>query len=255
MSRLQSEWRRLYDPLPLTASASSAGEADRPDLIDAHGRVRALVLTLARPADWPALSAVWHAVQAELGLPAPAIAVSGVDACQLWFSLAQPVPLAEAHGFLDAVRRRHLGPVAPERIGLLPQPEVDATTLAWQRLVRPGDQAMPGQWAAFVASDLVPMFADTPWLDLPPSPEGQAELLSTLHSITPTAWQTALQRLQEAQPAVAGAAPEIETAPAPTVSTDGAAGLNPRGFLLQVMRDESAPLALRVEAAKALLPR
>jgi hypothetical protein len=36
-----------------------------------------MVLELARPAEWPPLARVWQAVQAELGLPAPAIAVSG----------------------------------------------------------------------------------------------------------------------------------------------------------------------------------
>ena len=73
MTRLQTELERLY----LAAPAS---------LADAQGRVRALVLEAVLPASWDRLSAVWQGVQAELELPAPAIAVSGTDGVQLWFA-------------------------------------------------------------------------------------------------------------------------------------------------------------------------
>ena len=54
-----------------------------------------MVLELTGPADWDVLSAVWRGVQADLELPAPAIAVSGTDGLQLWFSLEAPVPAAQ----------------------------------------------------------------------------------------------------------------------------------------------------------------
>ena len=114
MNRLQSEWQRLYlahspESAPLTPSTACAtdspasaptpptpGDAmteaaagNTPSLVTPGGRVRALVLELGRPADWDALLAVWQGVQADLALPAPTIAVSGTDAYQLWFSVAQ----------------------------------------------------------------------------------------------------------------------------------------------------------------------
>ena len=61
-----------------------------------HGRVRALVLELSGQGGCSAIGRVWQGVQAELQLPAPALAVNGVDALQLWFSLAEPVPFTVA---------------------------------------------------------------------------------------------------------------------------------------------------------------
>jgi hypothetical protein len=63
----------------------------------------------------------------------------------------------------------------------------------------------------------------------------------------------ALRALQPSSPAAAPSAAPSDTAPGgPAV-----AGFSddPRAFLLRVMNDASAPLALRVEAAKALLLR
>ncbi len=188
-----------------------------------------MVLTLSRPADWAALSAVWQGVQSELGLPAPAIAVSGVDGYQLWFSLAQPRPAAQAMGFLEALRLRYLPEVAHERVGLSVTPPAV-----------PAQQAQPEHWSAFVAPDLAPVFADTPWLDIPPNPDGQADLLARLHSIKPADWQRALDELQPLQKTAADVTP--------------ASPRSPRGFLLSVMNDEALDLSLRIQAAQALLP-
>jgi hypothetical protein len=214
MTRLQSELERLYLP-------------------SAEDGVRAAVLALARPADWERLGDVWRGVQAELGLPAPGIAVSGTEALQLWFSWQVPVPAVQAAAFLDALRRRWLGDVPAHRVET---PAIDAAT--W-----PPRQPIDGQWSAFVASDLAPLFSETPWLDIPPNDEGQAQLLSHLARITPPAWATALDEL--------GLGPN--SAPADDTAAPGAA-LDPQGFLLSVMRDERVALPLRIEAATALLP-
>jgi hypothetical protein len=111
-------------------------------------------------------------------------------------------------------------------------------------------QVQPGQWSAFVAPDLAPVFADTPWLDGPPNLEGQAALLRALAPITPAAWAQALALLApaDAAPPLAAAQPVPVPQPAPMAAVD-----DPRRFLRQVMNDPSAPLALRVDAAKALL--
>ncbi|MEY4268359.1 MAG: hypothetical protein RIS90_2894 [Pseudomonadota bacterium] len=221
MNPLQTELNRLY--------------------LAPEGQVRALVLALARPADWSLLAPLWRGVQTDLALPAPAIAVSGVDSYQLWFSLAEPVPALEGALFLEALRQHYLGTVTASRISLAPSP---AALGAQPTLPVPGQQqGASGHWSAFVAPDLAPIFADEPWLDQPPSPEAQASVLARLQSIKPAALAAALARLRPAAPS--------DRPPEPV-----AAGpqLTPKAFLLAVMQDPTVALDLRMEAAKALLP-
>ena len=218
MNRLQTEWQRLYGH-------------------DVGTGVRALVLELARPADWSALALLWHGVQTDLALPAPAIAVNGLDGLQLWFSLAEPVPETEARGFLEALRLRYLSDVAPRRVAL--QPPVDAV---------PALREENGQWSAFVARDLAAVFSDEPWLDMCPSPEAQADVLSRLKSIKPAEFRTAFDLVKPSNKAPASPLP---LAGAATTATPG---LDPKQFLLDVMADQSLDMHLRIEAAQALLP-
>lgn len=217
MNRLQSELHRLYLPPP------EAGQ---------RGEVRALRLELAGPADWEALGRVWRGVQADLQLPAPGIAVSGTDGLQLWFSLQQPVSAARAVDFLARLQPHYLPGIAPARLRLAAEGQPPAV---------PAQDAATGNWSAFVAPDLAPVFAETPWLDIQPGAEGQADLLARLESIKPSAFEAALQSLG---PARAEAPPGIETAE-----------MDPRRFLQRVMNDETVALNLRIEAAKALLHR
>lgn len=214
MTRLNAEFARLF--------ALDGGSA----LIDDAGRTRALVLDWPAPADWGAMAAVWRGVQDTLGWPPPAIAVSG-GALQLWFSLAEPVDAASAQRLLTALGERFL-PAGPS-----------AKPIGWPRddrhAPRPG-APLPGdeRWSAFVAPDLAPLFALTPWLDVPPGDDGQATLLAALGSVAPERLAALQVSAPEAQP---GALPSAD----------------PRAFLLQVMNDTAVPLALRIEAAKALL--
>lgn len=238
MNRLQSELQRLY-LLPPAANAAEAGP-----LAGGQGERRALVLELARPADWEALSRVWRGVQADLQLPAPAIAVSGADGLQLWFSLQQPLDAPRAADFLARLCARYLGDIAPARLRCMPS----ATRPAWQAPLVPAPQAGTENWSAFIAPDLAPVFADTPWLDIAPGADGQADLLARLDSIPAAALEAALATLQGPTPAT------IKTSPAPSFPPQEAGGdVDPRRFLQRVLNDETAALALRIEAAKALL--
>lgn len=221
MSRLQAQLDRLYPPAQ-------------------PGGLRTLVLELASPADWATLAPLWRGVQADLGLPAPAIAVSG-EGLQLWFSLQQPVDAERGAAFLAGLQQRYLADVEPHRLRCLPSGR-DPSGHAPQV---PAPLAQPDQWSAFVAPDLAPVFADTPWLDIPPNPEGQAELLAPLQSITPAALAAVLQQLPGVAPAAA----------MPVAAAAAVEERDPRRFLLRVMNDASVPLALRIEAAKALLSR
>lgn len=245
MTRLQSELTRLYLPAPATPGGAVA------PFFDAQGRVRALVLEVARPVNWDALSRVWQGVQAELDLPAPAIAVSGTDGLQLWFSFEGPIEVAVGHAFLESLRTRWLADVAPTRVRLLPDPA--APTRAAPRV--PALQADGDHWSAFVAPDLATIFSETPWLDVEPGDDGQAALLRGLQSIKPEAFSDAIARLDAHAHAQARDLAAQASAAAGTPSEANAPTDDPRRFLLRVMNDESVPLALRIDAAKALLPR
>lgn len=94
--------------------------------MDAQGRVRALVLQLGRPADWRALSRLWQGVRLDLAWPAPAIAVSGKDGHRLWFSLAQPVPVAQARARSPPCRPVTWGTSPPPRVELWPMTDASA---------------------------------------------------------------------------------------------------------------------------------
>jgi hypothetical protein len=247
MTRLQAEYRRLYAPDP---SALRTGDTEATALISPKERVRALVLSLARPADWDLLGELWRGVQSDLGWPAPAIAVSGVDAFQLWFSLAESLAVDHAHALLQDLCARYLPGVPAQRLKLLPTPKESQVPGQLRHAAPvPTEWADTGNWSAFVTPDLVAVFADTPWLDIPPGEDGQVTLLRGLQSISPAALAAATAELRAPPapaPAFAGVTPPLARASAPC--TDA------RQFLLAVMNDSSVPLALRIDAAKALLP-
>jgi hypothetical protein len=222
MTRLQTEIERLY--------GAPTG--------DGNGPVRALVLEIARPAEWPPMARLWQGVQAELGWPAPAIAVNGVDGYQLWFSLAHALPLDEAQALLNHLRQRYLADIPPDRLRLLPGPAGQVPR-----------QVAPEVWSAFVSSDLAAVFGDTPWLDLPPGEDAQAELLARLLR-TPAADVARVLAQPAAPTAVQAAVAAAVAATAPMSRSDEHEA---RQFLLGVMRDASVAMALRIEAAKALL--
>ncbi|MGQ3054193.1 MAG: hypothetical protein ACT6S0_20625 [Roseateles sp.] len=240
MNRLQAELHRLY----LLPCADPGDGADQARRTDAAGRVRALVCELRGPADWEPLGRLWRSVQADLELPAPAIAVSGTEGLQLWFSLQAPVEVASASEFLALLASRYLPGIAPARLRLMPSV---ANPLHHAPLV-PALQEATGNWSAFVAPDLAPVFADTPWLDIPPGVDGQADLLARLQSIKQAAFEAAMQKLRLAAPPPNATADIQDRGPA-----GDAPRVDPRHFLQQVLDDTTAPLALRIEAAKALL--
>ena len=255
MNRLQIELHRLY---AAHAPGGLDPAGDDHGLVDGHGRVRAMVLELARPADWAALAKVWNGVQLDLELPAPAIAVSGQHGVQLWFSLAEPLPAAQALGFLQALQQRYLGDVKAQRLTLLPAFDAAAPQPLRHAAPVPALQAGSGLWSAFVAPDLAPVFAEEPWLDHPANPDGQAKLLAPLKSMAAVDFQLALQRLQPPPPLPAPPAASQRTAAAPELARStprpSAGPLTPRQFLLDVMHNEALAMDLRIDAAKALLP-
>ena len=236
MNRLDTEIRRLF-----------ATDAE----IAAEGRTRHLVLALCGPADWAPLSAVWRGVQADLDLPAPAIAVNGVDAFELWFSLADPLPVDTAASFLDSLCARYLPDLAASRRRLFPSSEPG---LSVEPTRVPQLQPDTGRWSAFVAPDLAAVFGDDPSLDIPPGDDAQADLLSRIKPVTRAEFQIAMARLlPEPSPFL-----PVAPAPLPVVIPPAPASAiqrhdDPRAFLLEVMNDPLVAMELRIKAAKALL--
>lgn len=242
-ARLIAELQRLYG-LPDQPVNFELGALP---MVDSAGRVRAMVLALKGPADWAALSPVWRGVQTDLALPAPAIAVNGQDAYELWFSLAEPVPLARATAFLEGLRARYLPGVKPPRVVCHPS----EAALTQRALIIPAEQGDSGNWSAFVAPDLAAVFGEEPLLDVAPGFDAQADLLSHLACIKPAAFEAALAQWM---PLVQDAAPSTHLADGPRLA-GAEAYEDPRPFLRDVMNDASVPLALRIEAAKALMQR
>ncbi len=240
--RLHAELQRLFSATP-------------------DGVVRCLVIGIAAPADWPALSAVWRGVQTDWDWPAPAIAINGVDAFELWLPLQTPVPLADARHVVQMVCERYLGEVAPSRWRLWPALD---DGLAVPPQAQPQQQAATGRWSAFVAPDLAAVFGDEPALDMPPGDEAQADVLARIRCITPDEWRRALPSPIQPLPPALRPAHALTANPHQAIALPHAASAavrpsgpdahdDPRRFLLNVMNDPTVDLALRVEAAKALV--
>lgn len=259
MYSLSTELSRLFGTDPLQPAWQ----------VQPDGTVRALVLGLSGPAGWAALAQVWRAAQADLEWPAAAIAVNGRDGYLLCWPLAQPLLVAQAHACVRALAAAYLPQVKADRLRLWPD-RPDAAASVWPL----PPQAMPSGevWSAFVAPDLAPVFDDTPWLDVQPSPEGQAELLVRIKPVLPMdlqrAWAEHLSRALKMAPAgqastsvsasaSAGSRPEgagAVSAAAPASDEPGRwAFHDPRDFLRAVMNDGQVDMTHRIEAAKALL--
>ena len=257
MNRLQSELRRLY-----FAPSQVVGQTDAQSvaLIDSPATVRGLVMELTRPPCWEVLARVWYGVQTELELPAPAIAISGIDGLQLWFSVAEPISVAQAQAFLEGLRAQFLPDIKRDRVRLLPAADSSASGAQDRAPPVPAPQANSGNWSAFVAPDLAPVFADTPWLDVPPNEDGQAALLRGLEPMKRAVFEAALagfgpraqpssQSLDSTALPAAPVADSLADERPMTSPGDDA----PKRFLLQVMNDVAVPLTQRIEAARVLL--
>jgi hypothetical protein len=255
MSKLMTQLQRLYglpgqlDALLLPAQLV-AGLAERSavqlNLLSATQTVRTCVLAFKRSSDWPAVAALCQGLQDELALPLPALAIGG--GYQLWFSLAEPIPLSQAQALMQALIGKYLAEVPGKHFACFPGDKANSKI----ELV-PALQADQTRWSAFIDPTLGSMFTDEAWLDMAPSLDKQADMLAGLRSIS-------LADLAEAMALLATPAtpqPGMATAPVvPPPETLSLAGgyADPHGFLLAVMNDPTVAASHRIEAAKALLP-
>lgn len=245
--RLQAEQCRLFG-----FEVASNGELAPLHMSPAHPSTRCLVLGLGQPAQWDPLLRAWEGVQSALSLPPPAIAVDGVDGYQLWFSLAEAVPVHVARRFLQLVAARHLADVGPACVRCVPS--IDGSGAQSESCLQPvpAQQSVSGHWSAFVSPDLARIFEAEPWLERQPSPDAQADLLSRTEPASAQAFESALALL---------AGDGESTSKTPRAATVGSVAgpaqfmVDPHAFLLSVMNDPSVDMRIRVDAAKALLPQ
>lgn len=188
------------------------------------------------------VSSVWTLAQTLCELPAPAISVDGESGWQVWFALQEARAASEVLSVLRELIRCCL-----RESGAHP---TESEVSAWRFSCWPLEmqavedvalppvpcEVAPDRWSAFVAPDLVPVFAETPWLDCEPSAEGQAALMGRWQAISMQAWNVLSKRNQDA-----------------ASSTRHPLATDPRVFLQSVMNDDCVDMALRIEAARVLL--
>ncbi len=242
-------------------AGSQTGELNAAiDLMGTDGRVRTLVVDFSRASDWEHVARLFHEIQEHLELPAPAISVSAQSGYQLWLSLAESVPAAQANAFFNELRAKYLSDIPLSQLKFFP-PASD-TASAERRLLPlvPERHCSSGKWSAFIDPSMGSMFIEAPGLEMAPNLDRQADILSRLKSIKAEDFQKALNRLQtEAQEHVrVGEAAPVKPRPdsphsASTLSI-GSDFSDPKSFLLAVMNDPSATTGQRIKAAKALLP-
>lgn len=168
------------------------------DLVSPLNEVRALLIAFRSPSaarravHWEALCALANAMQQRLGLPAPAVSISG-DGYGVWLSLATPVPLADAERLLRALQNDCLAELPDAELALLPG-AVHGSLAALPPCLHPAS----GKWAAWINPGMGAAFAEEPGLDMPPPPAAQAQFLAGLDSITPAQLAQALAVLAPA---------------------------------------------------------
>ena len=219
MQKLMAQLTRLYLP----ASAMSVEQLAQRARGEASGAIslasgddltRAIVLSFDKIAasdgeqHWHRLCEVANALQTQLGLPAPAVSISGASGYCLWLSLQAAIPAALAHEFIALVRRAYDADFDAD-------PQVSAGSIELPPCLHTGN----GKWAAFINPGLGASFADESGLEMAPPLAGQIALLEGLESISEAQWRHALALL--GQPAVAAPgthrsapAPELLLAPA-----------------------------------------
>lgn len=209
MQKLISELTRLYLPAGgLSAEALGPhllGQTTLAiDLTTGDGLTRALVIAFDKTSDggdahWSRVCSVANALQAELGLPAPAVSVSGVNGYGLWLSLETPVPVAQAQQFLALLRKAYF-----------PEIELRPDTVGAPVELPPCLHQSTGRWAAFIHPGMGASFADESGLEMAPPFAGQAGFLEGLKSIGEAQFLRAIETLQQSQ-----AAASTSSAPAP----------------------------------------
>lgn len=268
MNKLISQLQRLYF-LPVqpgsirTTGQEAAGDqaklttADIADSLRGERRIsidpgpagaaRCLVVEFRQATDWPQVASLCQGLHDDLELPLPAISVGAAGGYQLWFSLAEAIPLAQAQRFLAALRHRYLGEISESNLRLHPASEARSLELV------PALDEATGKWSAFIDPGLGEMFMVEGGLEMAPNMDRQADLLSRIKSLSSEDVQGFIDKPESdaGSPADSTVHHAAEANPSHHAGTGYS---DPQSFLLAVMNDPTATTRDRIEAAKALLP-
>jgi hypothetical protein len=245
MEKLIAELTRLYlAPEAVTREALAQHILGKTTLAikltTADDLTRALAVTFRKAfgdgetGHWDRLCKVANALQADLGLPAPAVSIDGASAYRLWLSLETPVAASEAQDFLELLRQAYF----PE-LELAP----DAATAPVY--LPPCLNPRSGKWAAFIHPGMGASFAEESGLEMPPPLGAQVGFLEGLDSIAEDQFRQAVRKLEQRR----GPAPA--RAPAEPVSTAALDALAAEPFALQPSDHAPAKAPSRTKAAPA----
>ncbi len=197
MQKLISELTRLYLPTgslsPEIWEQHFGGQSSSGmNLVTANGLTRAMAIPFDKQPDseeaqhWSLLCVVANALQEQLGLPAPAVSISGANGFRLWLSFEEAHPAARVQQFLELLRDAYF-------------PSMDLSTEAASARAElpPCLHASSGKWAAFINPGLGASFADESGLEMAPPFAGQAALLENLKSISEAQFAHAMNILQQ----------------------------------------------------------
>lgn len=221
MRKLIAELRRLYlldDQRYDDADLERHLRGERTmsvDLANGEGMARALVIDFRkRPDDghWSQLCETANALQTELGLPAPAVSVSGGGSYGLWLSLETPVP---------AARLRQLKALLHQAYFAQQDIDVDKSVIE----PPPCLHQASGLWAAFINPGMGASFAEDLGLDMPPPVGAQTSFLEGLRGITAAEFEHALDVLRSRLGDDDGDGTALAAAPAPPKAGATQAGL------------------------------
>jgi hypothetical protein len=216
-------------------------------LTTADGLTRALAITFRKAfgdgetGHWDRLCKVANALQADLGLPAPAVSIDGASAYRLWLSLETPVPADQAQDFLALLRQVYF----PE-LELAP----DAATAPVY--LPPCLNPRSGKWAAFIHPGMGASFAEESGLEMAPPLGAQVGFLEGLDSIADEQFRDALRKLELRQPAAARAPAEPAFTAASTAASDALAA-EPFALQPQAQAPSKAPAKSKAAASDGLL--
>ena len=242
MEKLIAELARLYlAPESVTREVLASHILGRTTLAikltTADGLVRALAIPFRKifgdgeAGHWDRLCVVANALQAELGLPAPAVSIDGASAYRLWLSLETPVPAGEAQDFLELLRKTYFP-------GVELAPDAATAPVYLPPCLNPRS----GKWAAFIHPGMGASFAEESGLEMAPPLAGQAGFLESVESIAEDQFRNALRTLERRQ------APAPAAARAEPVSTAASDALAAEAFVLQAQAGAPAPAPARAPA-------
>ena len=197
---------------------------------------RVMVVSFARAADWPAVAGLYGDIQEVLGLPAPAISVSGDAGYALWLALAESQPVAQIEVFLAGLKRAFLLGVPGQSLGLHPG-ALQAT---------PAQHPLTGRWSAFIDPGMGSMFVEESGLEMAPNPLRQAEMLAGVKCMTTADFQRVLATLTAENVPASVSGGDVPAAP-------GGGFPDPASFLAAVMNDPAVSMENRIRAAASLL--